>query len=293
MKTLHTFPTLELNDDLKLKGFRVYEAALCQTGHSMFGRRHFYKIVLSTGKTIITYTDRSSVELDGVCLYFANPHIPYSVDILSGEPGGYACIFTENFIKPLERSEILLQSPLFKADGNPAFRLTEQQRVKITGIFESMIAEQATNYVYKADLLRNYIQLIVHEALRMQPEDFSIHYRNASTRITNQFLDLLERQFPIESITSPLMLKTAQDYANQLAVHVNYLNRAVKEETGKSTTTHIADRVTTEATVLLQHTDWSVAEIAYALGFEYPNYFSNFFKKMTGNIPKAYRSRQV
>ncbi|MDJ1468828.1 helix-turn-helix domain-containing protein [Xanthocytophaga flava] len=155
-----------------------------------------------------------------------------------------------------------------------------------------MIAEQATNYVYKADLLRNYIQLIVHEALRMQPEDFSIHYRNASTRITNQFLDLLERQFPIESITSPLMLKTAQDYANQLAVHVNYLNRAVKEETGKSTTTHIADRVTTEATVLLQHTDWSVAEIAYALGFEYPNYFSNFFKKMTGNIPKAYRSRQ-
>ncbi|MDJ1472402.1 hypothetical protein [Xanthocytophaga flava] len=119
MKTLHTFPTLELNDDLKLKGFRVYEAALCQTGHSMFGRRHFYKIVLSTGKTVITYTDRSSVELDGVCLYFANPHIPYSVDILSGEPGGYACIFTENFIKPLERSEILLQSPLFKADGNP------------------------------------------------------------------------------------------------------------------------------------------------------------------------------
>jgi AraC-like DNA-binding protein len=91
-------------------------------------------------------------------------------------------------------------------------------------------------------------------------------------------------------LKAPLKLKTAQDYANHLSIHVNSLNRAVKEITGKSTTTLIAERITAEATTLLRYTDWSVADIAYALGFEYPNYFSNFFKKATSHTPKFYRS---
>jgi AraC-like DNA-binding protein len=138
--------------------------------------------------------------------------------------------------------------------------------------------------------MRNYIQLILHEALRMQSEDHFVQFKNASLRVTTSFLELLERQFPVENAQAPLLLKTAQDYADRLSIHVNYLNRAVKEVTGKSTTAHIARRVTDEAVTMLQHTDWNVADIAYALGFEYPNYFSNFFKKMTGTIPKAYRA---
>jgi AraC-like DNA-binding protein len=63
----------------------------------------------------------------------------------------------------------------------------------------------------------------------------------------------------------------------------------VKEVTSKTTTAHIADRIVSEAKALLQHTDWSIAEIAYALGFEYPTYFNNFFKKKTGEVPKAVR----
>jgi AraC-like DNA-binding protein len=123
----------------------------------------------------------------------------------------------------------------------------------------------------------------------MQPAAQVSQLKNASLRVTNLFLELLERQFPIESQEASLTLKTAQDFAGRLSIHVNYLNRAVKQVTGKSTTKHIAERVTEEGMALLQHTDWSVAEIAYSLGFEYPNYFSNFFKKMTGNMPKNYR----
>ena len=70
-------------------------------------------------------------------------------------------------------------------------------------------------------------------------------------RLTSVFLELLERQFPIESADNPLQLKTAQDYANNLNVHVNYLNRAVKEVTGKPTTTHITERIISEAKALL------------------------------------------
>jgi AraC-like DNA-binding protein len=67
------------------------------------------------------------------------------------------------------------------------------------------------------------------------------------------------------------------------------LNSSVKEVTGKPTTAHIAARIISEAKALLQHTNWSIAEIAYALGFEYPTYFNNFFKKKTGEIPKSVR----
>jgi len=112
-------------------------------------------------------------------------------------------------------------------------------------------------------------------------------------RLTNVFLELLERQFPIESIKQRLRIKTAQDFAQNLSVHVNYLNRAVKEITGKSTTTHIAERIITEAKALLQHTNWTISEVAYALGFEYPTYFNNFFKKMTGTTPNLARAELV
>lgn len=104
-------------------------------------------------------------------------------------------------------------------------------------------------------------------------------------------MEMLERQFPLENLNEALLLKNAQDYATHLSIHVNTLNRAVKEITGKSTTAHITERIIAEAKSLLQYTDWSVSDIAYALGFEYPNYFSSFFKKATGNTPKFYRTR--
>ena len=76
-----------------------------------------------------------------------------------------------------------------------------------------MIEEQQTDYVYKDDLIRNYINLIIHEALKLQPSENFDQHRNASSRITSVFLELLERQFPIEDTERPLQLKTAQDYA--------------------------------------------------------------------------------
>jgi len=74
-------------------------------------------------------------------------------------------------------------------------------------------------------------------------------------------------------------------------VHVNHLNRAVKETTGKNTSELIAGRVVNEAKALLKHTDNTVAEVAYSLGFEHPSNFIIFFKKQTGLTPKALRDK--
>src|SRR3954468_16040918 len=101
-----------------------------------------------------------------------------------------------------------------------------------------MIEEQKSDYAYKDDLMRNYINLIIHEALKLQPSEHYDQHKNAASRLTSIFLELLERQFPIESADRPLQLKTPQDYAKQLNVHINYLNKAVKEVTGKPTSAH-------------------------------------------------------
>ncbi len=289
MKAPVKFPGSALNAVLKLRGFKVSQSKVPQSGPTAFGRRHFYLILLSIGNSKIHYNDHV-FHLDGVYLFFANSRVPYATEILSEDHTGYSCVFTESFIKPLERLESLQQSPLFKIGTTPAFKLNSEQQSKLTEIFDRMIVNEAIDYLYKDDLMRNYIQLIIHEALQMRPDEHFIQFNNAALRINNQFMEVLERQFPIENLNMPLKLKAATDYANILSIHVNYLNRAVKEITGKSTTTIIGERITAEAISLLRHTDWSVSNIAYALGFEYPNYFSNFFKKHTDNKPGFYRS---
>jgi len=279
-----------INATLRLKGFKVSRHRVPKSAPTSFGRRHYYLIILSIGESKVYYDDHT-FHLDGAYLLLLNPQVPYATEIVSENQTGYSCVFTESFIQPVARLESMQQSPMFKPGKKPAFKLDEQQQARIAGIFDRMIAHEATDYLYKDDLMRNFIQSIVHEALQMRPAEHFMQYNNASLRISTHFMELLERQFPIERQNEPLQLKTAQDYANSLAIHVNSLNRAVKEITGKSTTTIIGERIIAEAISLLRYTDWSVADIAYALGFEYPNYFSNFFKKATGNIPKFYRTR--
>ena len=91
--------------------------------------------------------------------------------------------------------------------------------------------------------------------------------------------------FPVDSPDDPLTMTTANQYAQQLSVHVNHLNRVVKQHTEQTTTQHIAQRIVQEAWALLQHSDWSISEIAYSLGFDAPAYFTNFFKRKTGKNP--------
>jgi AraC family transcriptional activator of pobA len=281
----------EFNNELKLKGFNAFQIESDGNATRNYSRKDFYKICLTTGKSIIHYADKS-FEAEGTVLFFGNPHIPYSWETISTSYVGYTCLFLEEFLK-LDRSESLQYSSLFKIGGTPILKITEQQREFLNTLFQKMMEEQETDYAHKDDLIRNYINLIIHEALKMQPSEDYVSNNNAQSRITSVFLELLERQFPIETNEKPLELKTAQDYSNVLSLHVNYLNRAVKGVTGKSTTTHISERIIGEAKALLQHTDWNISEIAYALGFEYPTYFNNFFKKNTGTNPKNFRLDMV
>jgi AraC family transcriptional regulator, transcriptional activator of pobA len=78
-------------------------------------------------------------------------------------------------------------------------------------------------------------------------------------------------------------------YADLLKVSPNHLNKIVKQATGKQASALIAEMLILEAKVLLKHTDLSMADIAFKLGFNDQSYFSRFFKKHSGISPKEYK----
>jgi AraC family transcriptional regulator, transcriptional activator of pobA len=278
--------------DLKLKGFKIHKLSEIVNHSVTHGRRDFYKIGLITGSMTVCYGEKT-VEINGTALFFVNPNIPHSIERSSKKREGYACLFTEAFIAGRERTEILQNSPLFRFDGTPVISLNKEQAVFMTGLFQKMLSVHSTNYHHKDAFLKNCLELIIHEAIRILPPQNELQYKNAATRISWLFMELIERQFPIENSAEPLRLRTARDFAGSLSVHINYLNRSVKEVTGKPTSIHIAERIAAEAKALLLYTDWSVADIAYALGFEYPTYFNNYFKRVTGITPKSLRKEKV
>jgi len=249
-----------------------------------FSRRDFYKIALVIGNGKMIYSDKEVV-IDRPALLFSSPSVPSSWESGPGPQEGCFCLFTQDFIESNEHKSALQDFPLFKVGGSHIVFLDDAQLAFLSATLAKMMEEMDSDYAGKYDLLRNYLRIIMHEALKIAPISTFETNANAAARITTQFLELLERQFPIDSPEQLLKLKTANDFAQSLAVHTNHLNRSVKEVTGKTTTQHISERVLKEANALLKHTDWSIAQVANGLGFEEPAYFTNFFKKHTGSSP--------
>src|SRR6059058_1565500 len=105
-------PVSEVNNELKLQALTLFHIESDNNVMRIYSRKDFYKICLTTGKSIVHYADRS-FETDGTVLFFGNPHIPYSWETVSTSYTGYTCLFSEDFLKLSDRSESLQQSPLF------------------------------------------------------------------------------------------------------------------------------------------------------------------------------------
>lgn len=271
--------------------FNVFRLEDCHGPNSTpvtYSRRDFYKVSLIRGEYLYHYADKSLV-VKGTTLIFFNPNVPYTVQALSESTTGYFCIFTESFFTEKIRGS-LNELPMFSIGGKPAYFLNDTQEQFVAGIFEKMLEEINSDYVFKYDLLRNYVTELTHYALKSEPSESLYQHPNAQSRITAVFTELLERQFPIETPSQRFALRSAKDFAEKLAVHVNHLNRSIKVTTGKTTTDLISERVLTEAKSLLKHTDWNISEIGYCLGFEEAAHFNNFFKKQTAFTPGHFRN---
>jgi AraC family transcriptional regulator, transcriptional activator of pobA len=268
--------------------FRMEDCAGPNATPVQYARREFYKISLLRGRGVYHYADKS-VEVSGSTLIFFNPTVPYTFEMFNDDSTGYFCIFREAFFTERIRGGIK-DLPMFVRGNKPSYALNKKQDQHVSQIFEKMLEEIGSDYMYKYDLIRNYIVEMVHYSLKMQPTENLYRHSDANARITTVFTELLERQFPIETPSQRFTLRSASDFAKQLSVHVNHLNRAIRTTTGRTTTEHILERILVEAKALLTHTNWNIAEISYCLGFEEPAHFNHFFKKQTSVTPSMFRN---
>jgi AraC family transcriptional activator of pobA len=273
--------------------FNVFEAEKLfnkKTGERTmpYSRRAYYKISWLNGRSRAEYADKV-IDISDNALLFATPKIPYHWLPADSNQTGMFCIFTEDFLSTHKTGVNLDTLPIFQPGQLPVFQLNGDEAIEVEQLFKRMLKEIGADYRYKYDLLRNMLFELIHYGQKLQPMTAISAGHNASERICALFIELLERQFPLESLQQRLVLRTANDYADRLAVHVNHLNKVLKEVTGNTTTQLISKRVAQEAKILLKQTNWNVAEIAHTLGFEDVAHFSNFFKKQTSFTPAAFR----
>lgn len=252
----------------------------------VYSRKDYYKITLIIGRNRIHYADKV-INIQKQALFFTNPQIPYQFEWIDDYKSGIFCVFTPSFFHHFGN---LNDYEVFQPDVVPVFELTDEQVEKVMPVFRKMQSEMLSDYAHKHDVLRNLVFELLHYALKMQPAPKAERHRtNAYRRITHLFLELLERQFPTEDTKQQVSFRSPSEFAGQLSVHVNHLNRAVKEVTEKTTSVIIAERLLQEAKILLKHTGWNVSEIAFSLGFRETTHFNNFFKKHMQLTPLQFR----
>jgi len=254
--------------------------------------RSFYKISLLNGPSRIEYLDRA-IEVAGPVLLFSTPKMPYQWLPLDGPQTGQFCVFTAEFLRPVNSGVVLDELPIFKAGGFPVFQLPAAEAARVETVFQRMHEEMPSDYAYKYDLLRAYVLELIHLGQKQQPATALHPAHSAPARLTSRFVELLEQQFPLESPQQQLTLRTATDYADRLAVHVNHLNKVLKETTGRTTTALLLERIAQEAQALLRQTHWTTAEIADSLGFTDVAHFSHFFKRHAAVAPGVFRSQAL
>jgi AraC-like DNA-binding protein len=252
-----------------------------------FSRRDYFKISLIIGRRKIHYANQT-IEIKKQALLFSSPQIPYNWELLDEQQSGYMCVFTSAFFHQFGN---LAEYEVFQPNGPHIFELSDEETAKASKLYEQMFTELNSDFQHKYNALRVLVFEILHSALKMRPAvKVNTPEINASQRISILFLELLERQFPIDNPRQRMLLHTPSDFATQLSIHVNHLNKALKETSEKTTSDIIAERVLQEAKVLLKNTHWNVSEIAYTLGFNEATHFNNFFKKKLSISPSQFRT---
>lgn len=249
-----------------------------------------YKISIHYGHNRVYYADKM-VEFKEYAILFSRPNIVYRFEQIGQQHPGYLTVFSDDFFDSFVN---ISNYPLFNPEVSPIMEISAEQMDSFTIIFQEMEKEVSLDFAYKNDKLRTLILQLILDALKLKPViDVQSKESNSAIRITNYFKELLEGQFPILNPSHRMILRHPLEFSEVLSVHVNHLNRSLKQVTDKTTTQLIADRIIKEAKILLHDTEWNINEIAWSLGFEGLSHFIKFFKKNVQLTPSAFRKNNA
>ncbi len=251
-----------------------------------FMRRDYYKIVLTKTRALLE-TENGEILIDRPALFFSSPDRLFGWTYLCESQWGYTVLFNDLYLHNEAKDAFRTLFSLFSEKEYPFLFLDENYFERYSYLFQLIFEEYQSSFVLKDYLINNLLVTVVYTAIKIK--NANIANTEKGNSVFSDFCSMLEQQFPIDAPNIVIAKSSPKDFAHTLGIHVNYLNAVVKQETGKTTTEIIANRVLLEAINLLKHSSWSITEIANSLGYEYAQHFHHFFKGKTGVSPKDYR----
>jgi AraC family transcriptional regulator, transcriptional activator of pobA len=247
-------------------------------------RHDYYAIIFIEEGYGIHYVDFNEYKVENKSIFFILPGQMHQL-LFFHPPKGRIVLFTEEFLMTNGISEKMINDIyLFNEYGvSPPMSINESQMSVYLKLFEQMdyFSQSIQNYTTEAlgSLLRLFlIQSNNHCSLL---KNDNLQLTESGNHLLRSFKHLLNKNFASSHMVS--------DYAAEMAVTADYLNKSVKSVTGKSAKDHILSKLMIEAKRALTFSSVSNKELSFALGFEEPAHFNNFFKKMTGITPSEFR----
>lgn len=203
------------------------------------------------------------------------------------EQKGFSINFHEDFIKGTELAEQIKKYGFFSYSVNEALHLSPKEEKQMETIVESIEQEYHNNQdAFSKEIIISQLSTLLKYANRFYERQF-INRKEFSNDLLEQFTSQLEWYFQTGQIQEK-GIPSIEEIANQMGITQRYLSDTLKKETGKTTTEHLQLYLIDEAKNMLLKPNTGVAEVAYELGFEYPQYFSRLFKKKEGISPTEY-----
>ncbi len=248
-------------------------------------RHNFYEVLYVTGGVGTHYIDFNAYPIEPNTFYFISPgqvHYWNATKPIEGE----ILIFMDDFLLLAPADYMVLHELSFfhTVEGSPTLQLDESDHLQVRSLFRSIAEEFGTFDFRTASVLRAYLHILLVQLQRLcaiQEAETGNGQDKTARRLTRQFKQLVTKQF----ITG----QSVQDYAGQLGVSVNHLNKTVKATSGRTPGQLIRQEIVLEAKRLFHHTDLTATEIGYRLVFDDPSYFGRFFKREVGVSPGKFR----
>ena len=202
---------------------------------------------------------------------------------------GWGLFFHPDLIRATTLNEKLKDYTFFNYEISEALHLSDKEKGVLYECVQKIQAELQENIdVYSQYIIVSTIELLLNYCSRFYGRQMITRSQNNKLTI-NQIESILTHYFSTNTIQEQ-GLPTVKYLAEKVHLSPSYLSDLLKKETGKNAQEHIHFYLIEEAKNLLLNSEKNVNEIAYNLGFEYPQYFNTLFKKKTGRTPKEFRN---
>jgi AraC-like DNA-binding protein len=201
---------------------------------------------------------------------------------------GWGLYFHPELIRNTALGKKINEYSFFSYAENEALHLSEQEKQTLLYVLKQVENEYNTNIDhYSRDLIISNIELLLNYCKRFYGRQF-ITRTNQSKDVIIRFEEFIADYFNTDKLRNN-GIPTVKHCAETMNLSPNYFSDMLKNETGKNTQEHIHYHLLEKAKNLLVSSDKSINQIAYELGFEYPQSFSKFFKKKSGVSPTLFR----